>query len=521
MWNDIPGTFAITGVRAYDGLGNEPGLIDLAVADGRIAALRPAGELTLAGVFRLGGDGLSLAPGFLDAHSHSDRNIVESPQADSKISQGVTTEVVGQCGFSPCVAPHPKEHGKEADANLEWEDLASYAACLDRCRPALNIVALCGHNTLRKTVMKNEDRAPTPTEMQRMQEILDRSLRQGAAGLSSGLWYIPGKYASSEEVMELATMLRGTGKPYVTHMRTEADALLEATQEAIRIAACGSGRLQISHLKTGSPQAWGLLDQLLELIAEASRDGLEITADRYPYLYSGTGLRMILGEPYDRFANLQQMLRDSAEEREKLVAMLETPGWPLVPFERVIICNSNLPENAGFLGMTLVEIGERLGVSPARACVQLLAGEAHVYTAFGRMDAGNLERIFGLDWVACGSDAAAYPFDDSQGRAHPRAFGSFPRFFRAVKEKRGAAEAIRRMTSLTARIYRIPERGVLREGYRADLVLFDEENFVDRADFVQPHRRSEGVHSVFVNGRLAFSGDEPEGRGRHGRFLRV
>lgn len=521
MWNPLPETFAISGALAYDGLGNQPALADLLVADGKIAALRPAGELNLTGVHRISGTGLSLAPGFIDAHSHSDTEILRAPQADSIISQGVTTEVTGQCGFSPGIAMQKNERDNLKGEDLGWDDLATYAVALKRREPAVNIVTLCGHNTLRQMVMKNEDRPPTADELHRMQDILLVSLRQGAAGLSSGLWYIPGKYADTDEMTELAKVLRGTGKPYVTHLRTEGDNLLESTREAIRIAASGDGRLQISHIKTGSPKAWGLIDTMLEIVGESTRNGVRITADRYPYLYSGTGLRMILGQPYDRVADLHRVLRESAEEREKLVALLETPGWPLVPFDRTIICHSKLPGNAEFLGLTLVEIGKRLGISPARTCVKLLTEEAYVYTAFGRMSAENLERFLALDWVACGSDAAAYPFDYSQGRAHPRAFGSFPRFFQAVKTQRGAAAAIRRMTSLAATIYNLPKRGVLREGYHADLVLFEEEKFVDRADFVQPHARCEGVHSVFVNGKLAFAGDDPETRGRYGDFLRV
>lgn len=521
MWNPLPDTFAISGALVYDGLGNPPAPMDLVVADGRIAALRPAGELNLTGVYRISGTGLYLAPGFIDAHSHSDTEILRAPQADSKISQGVTTEVTGQCGFSPGIAMRKNERDNLKGEEVGWDDLASYAVALKRREPAVNIATLCGHNTLRQMVMKSEDRPPTPDELRRMQEILQLSLRQGAAGFSSGLWYIPGKYADTSEMIELAKVLKGTGKPYVTHLRTEGDNLLESTREAVRIAASGDGRLQISHIKTGSPKAWGLIDALLDLIGEGARASVQITADRYPYLYSGTGLRMILGPPYDRVANLHQVLRESAEEREKLVALLETPGWPLVPFDRTIISNSGLPENAAFLGLTLVEIGKRLGISPARACVKFLTEEAYVYTAFGRMNAENLERFLALDWVACGSDAAAYPFDHSQGRAHPRAFGSFPRFFQAVRKSCGPAAAIRRMTSLAAAIYNLPKRGVLREGYHADLVLFNEDTFVDRADFVNPHTICEGVHSVFVNGKLAFTGDDPEKRGRHGDFLRV
>jgi N-acyl-D-amino-acid deacylase len=521
MWNPPPETFAISGALAYDGLGNPPSPADLVVADGRISAIRPAGELNLTGIYRLSGKGLSLAPGFIDAHSHSEMEILRAPQADSKISQGVTTEVTGQCGFSPGIAMRRNERENLKGEDVGWDDLATYGVALKRREPAVNIVTLCGHNTLRQMVMKNDDRPPTATELQRMQEILDLSLRQGAAGLSSGLWYIPGKYADTNEMTELAKVLHGTGKPYVTHMRTEGDNLLESTKEAIRIAACGSGRLQISHIKTGSPRAWDLIDAMLEIIGTGMRDGVRITADRYPYLYSGTALRMILNQPYDRVADLNRVLRESAEEREKLTALLETPGWPLVPFERTIICHSNLPENAHFLGLNLVEIGKLLGISPARACVKFLTEEPYVYTAFGRMKAENLERFLALAWVACGSDAAAYPFDYSQGRAHPRAFGSFPRFFQAVRRQCGAAEAIRRMTSLAATIYNIPERGVLREGFHADLVLFEEDKFLDKADFVRPHTMCEGVHSVFVKGRLAFAGDAPERRGRHGDFLRV
>ena len=426
MVTTLPERFAIVGSLVYDGRGNAPRMGDVVVEDGRIAAVRPAGELNLAGTYRISGEGLSLAPGFVDAHSHSDGKVMEAPRADSKISQGVTTEVTGQCGFSPRLAPADRQAEGTAGKDTPWKDLASYATELNRRHPAVNIAVLCGHNTLRQSVMGSEDRAPTAAELRRMREILEGALRQGAAGFSSGLWYIPGKYSETTEVAELAAALRGTRKPYVTHMRSEGDELLEATAEAIRVAAAGSGRLQISHIKTCGRDNWTKFEGLMEAVAAGTRAGVRITADRYPYLYTGTGLRMLLPAPYDRIANLHGMLRDSADEREKLVALLQTPGWPLTPLERTIVCNSGLPENAPLLGLSLTEIGERLGVSPARACVDFLTAESYVYAAFGRMCPENLARFLALDWVACGSDASAYPFDLSQGRAHPRAFGTFP-----------------------------------------------------------------------------------------------
>lgn len=521
MKQECQDSFAITGAEVYDGLGTAPVGADVVVRAGRIAAVAPAGELNLSSCQRVEAAGLSLAPGFIDPHTHSDARIMQSPQADSKISQGVTTDIAGNCGFSPSIilTEEMREFCGGAEV-ITWNDLASYAVELNRRQPAINIMALCGHNTIRSTVMGQADRAPTAAELRRMQEIVATALAQGACGFSSGLWYIPGKYSETDEVMALTAQLRGTGKNYVTHMRNEGDTLIEAVQEAVALAVNGDNRLVISHLKTMYKQNWGKIDELLATIAAAQKSGLQLLADRYPYTYTGTGLRMVLPPPYCLVSDLPALLA-SAEERAKLTAVLSAVDGPLVALDKVVICNSAVLPDRKLLGQDLVAIGRALGEDPAALCVRLLGSEKYTYTAFGTLCQENLERICAQPWVMCGSDENAYPFDDSHGVAHPRAFGTFPRFFQMVRKSRGSAEAIRRMTSLAAQTYRVPERGILREGYVADLVLFDAEAYRDKADFAHPHACCEGVHSVFVNGQLAFTGENPNKRGRHGRFIPV
>lgn len=514
-------SFVITGAQVYDGLGTPPIAADVVVRAGKIVAVASPGELNLSGCRRVEASGLSLAPGFIDPHTHSDERIMQSPQADSKISQGVTTDIAGNCGFSPSIILTEETRRFYGGADtITWGDLASYAVELNRREPAINIMALCGHNTVRTTVMGDADRAPTAAELRRMQEIVATALAQGACGLSSGLWYIPGKYSQTDEMMALTAQLRGTGKNYVTHMRNEGDTLIEAVQEAVALAVNGDNRLVISHLKTMYKHNWRKIDRLLETIAVAQQSGLQLTADRYPYTYTGTGLRMVLPPPYCLVSDLPALLA-SAAERAKLTAVLATPDGPLVSLDKVVICNSTVLPDKRLLGQDLVTIGQALGEDPAALCVRLLASEKYTYTAFGTLCQENLERICAQPWVMCGSDENAYPFDKTQGVAHPRAFGSFPRFFQIVRKVQGSAEAIRRMTSLAALTHRVPERGILRAGYVADLVLFDEESYRDKADFVNSHACCTGVHSVYVNGQLAFTGENPEKRGRFGRFIPV
>ena len=513
-------SFLIRGARVYDGLAGAAVAADVAVADGRIAAVAAPGSLTAAGHKVVDGSGLALAPGFIDVHAHSDITITLDPDADSRLAQGTTTEVIGNCGSSNwCDALEPELLG---ESPRRWHSCREYIALLAELRPAVNIVGLCGHNTLRMRVMGFADRPATPAEVAEMKRLLAEALATGAAGFSSGLWYIPGRYSETAEVCEIASALRGTGKIYTTHMRSEGDRLLEAVEEAKTIAAAGDGRLQVSHMKTMGEANWSKLDDLFASLDEGRRRGLRITADRYPYVHCGLAFRMVMPEPFAAIADIAGYIRASADNRAALRDALA--DHPFVPFDRIVVCNTYAEADRELLGLTLPEFARRRGVSVLDQCMELLENRPDTFAAFQMMSEENLARILAQPYVVAGSDGYALPFDGNlpMTHPHPRDFGTQPRFFRAVSRSSSPGEAIRRMTSLPAELFRIPDRGVIAPGKVADLVLFDEEEFDVAVDFRRPETPARGVKRVWIAGHGAYDGREPQTRGRrYGAFLPI
>ena len=521
------GGFLISGALLYDGTLRAPYPADVVVEGAEIKAVAPAGTLEENGRNRIHAEGLSLAPGFIDAHSHSDATVLAAPEACGKISQGVTTEITGNCGLSafPVLTDTVREHLNSLYAacgvRVSWNDLNGYAAELERRGPAVNIASLCGHNTLRANIAGYEAKALSEAERGRMAELLEETLRQGAAGFSTGLLYTPGRFADTEELLRMMTVLKAFGRPYATHLRSEGDALEEALDEAVFLAEHGSGRLQISHLKTALPRNWNKLERVLARIEKARAAGLRVTADRYPYIHSQTSLSIVLPAPYDAMDDcaIRDVLRNNPEKRAEAVRTLTESGRD---WTRVILTSSHSPAAAGLSGKTIAEAAERTGLTPEEFCVKVLADDAPgSMGAFSGMSGKNLTRILAQKWVCCGTDESARPFDESIGRSHPRGFGSFPEFIRRVAEQSSMPEAIRRVTSLPASIFGLSGRGVIRPGAYADLVLFDEAEFHANADFAHPHRPASGIRLVCVNGVPSYGDLMKHGRERSGAFLRI
>ncbi|MBR2372883.1 MAG: amidohydrolase family protein, partial [Lentisphaeria bacterium] len=312
-----------TNVKLYDGTGRTPFMADVAVKDEKIAAVAPCGTLNKTGHTVIDGKGLDLTPGFVDIHGHSDGKAVTVLSGDSEISQGVTVEVTGNCGFSDYLDEVKDNDLGEAIHKVRG-NFRAYADLVERSHQALNIVHMCGHNTLRAYVMGYENRPPTGEEMRRMKELLADALDNGAGGFSGGPYYLPGKFADTEELKELASLLKGTGKPYATHIRSEGDELLESLAEAVEIAAAGDNNLQISHLKAAPESNWHKIDAAFELIEKAQQTGMDILADRYPYIHSNTSLRTVVPKPFDEVdtITLCTRLKESAQYRAELLAAL-------------------------------------------------------------------------------------------------------------------------------------------------------------------------------------------------------
>ena len=506
----------------HDGTGAEARVCDVGVTGDRVAAI--GGLAAAEARERLDLRGLVLAPGFIDAHSHSDTHILVHPEATSKITQGVTTEICGQCGssaaplFDGATLPSDWEAARPPG---QWQTVAQYRAVLEGVRPAVNIALFAGHNTLRKGVMGYAPRAATPDELALMARRLEAALDDGAAGLSTGLLYNPGPHATAEEIFTLARIAARRGRLYATHMRSESAELLEALDETLVLAESAGVRLQVSHLKTGSADSAWKLAPALEKIHAAQARGARVHADRYPYLAGSTDLDVLLpawAAQGGRDAILGRL--DDPAQRGRVVDELSAHSH----WSGVMIGATWHAALLATRGKTLDVVAAEWGLPPAEAFVKILRlDELRTGAFFFGMNQPNLETIYREPWVMPGSDASLRGLDGPLGldHPHPRAFGTFPRFLRMATTMRNPLsfpEAIRRMTSLPADAFGLRDRGRVVAGAFADLVAFDPETFADRADYANPRQVCEGLRHVIVNGALAFSNHRPTGP-RRGVFL--
>ena len=492
-----------------DGTGGDvfPGSIRI---DGdAIAEVVPRGEISGAkGAEIFDAQGCAVSPGFIDAHSHSDAALIASPGAFSKITQGITTEILGNCGHSLFpVTPHNVEQVASDCAAVGvkpvWTAWRDYCEAVEHVRPAVNFAVLCGHNALCAAYPAIVDQCAA----------LDKMLSEGCQGLSSGLLYAPGRTVPPDELLRLAGVLKATDAIYTTHLRSEGARLLESLEEAMRFASAGSGRLHVSHFKTAGEANWGKLDAALELLERGRADGLRITADRYPYTYSQTSLSVILPPRFDsmRDREIQEKLSGDPEECARLIGELRDSRR----VKRVILTAVSRPEYLPYCGLTLEECAVRAGMdSTASFAIAVLRDDgARAMAAFGGMSPENLKRILQQPWVCCGTDENVRTQDESLGRGHPRAFGSFPLFLKMTAELCGLPEAVRRVTSFPASLFRLKRRGLIKPGYFADLTVFDPAKLDCKADFAHPHTPAEGIVRVYVNGEPTDCG------GRAGRAL--
>ena len=468
----------IRDATVVDGSGTPPFRADVAVSGERIQAVGQLQEYTSAQT--IAAAGCVLAPGFIDAHTHDDTSVVRSPEMLPKLSQGVTTVIVGNCGIS--AAPAQLSHGLPDPMNLlgepevfRYPTFASYVDALALSRPAVNVAALVGHTTLRNNHLDALDRSARPHEVEPMRAQLSEALDHGALGLSTGLAYLSAFSASTEEVGSLVEVLARTGAIYATHLRNEGAAVLPAMDEALDVARRHGVPVVISHLKCAGIDNWGRSGDLLELLEKASREQ-ETGCDCYPYAASSSTL------------DLRQV-----DERVKITITWSTPH----------------PEMAS---RTLAEIAQTWGLPQVEAARRLQPAGA-IYHSMSEED---VRAILKHPRTMIGSDGL--PNDP---RPHPRLWGAFPRVLGRYSREEGLfpfAEAVHKMTGLPAERFGFSRRGLLREGYSADLVLFDPATVRDTATFEDPIRPAQGILSVWVNGVLSYHDLAATGA-RSGRFL--
>lgn len=469
----------LLGATLIDGSGRAALRNSVIVIEGdRIVAVGLRGRVRVPAEARvIDARGLVVAPGFIDAHNHSDRGFREDPSAASQVSQGITTVVIGQDGGSPF-------------------PIGPYLKTLDENPIALNVLTFVGHATLRSRVMgEDTNRRATRAEVQRMKQMVEEAMRDGAMGLSTGLEYETGKPASTEEVVALARAASAFGGIYISHIRDEADKTFEAVEEAIRIGREARIPVQISHIKLGSVAVWGRAPELVALMNRARARGQDITADCYPYDAWSSTIRVLI--PSGRHFDPVDVARGLADV-----------GGPA----NVTIVSCRAHPEYEFKNME--EIARQEGITPVELYMKIVRdGGAGVVGQ--TMKERDIEVFYRQPWVMVSSDGGI-------GSRHPRGAGSYPRVLgRYVRELRWLTltEAIRKMTSLPARRFKLRDRGLVRPGFKADLVLFDPARVIDRATFKEPQLISEGVKRVFVNGEEVWDDGKVTGR-RPGRALR-
>lgn len=495
----------IIGGTVYDGSGSAPRRLDVLLDGDRIADLLPPGSPLPADCERFDATGYAVAPGFIDAHAHAEAARILYPDCRTRLLQGVTTEVSGNCGSSSCcVAGAVGEH--------RWQTYADYCALLNASGQAVNIVHLCGHNSIRRAVMGDANRAPTPDELARMKRLVSELLEQGCAGFSTGLTYFPGKFSDTAELLALAACLKGTGKVYATHLRSEGDRLIEAVDEALAITHAAGCTLEISHLKTIFPRNFHKIDDLLNTLEKARSEGLPVFADRYPYIYSCTSLQQVLPAPYNTNPDIRSYLRQSADHVDEVAEALKHSPRELA---------TTILYAKPWRGKTIAEAAATSNLSCERITAELLRENPGAVCAFRCMSEDNLNRILDRPWVSVGSDGLSSQLDNPDDYTHPRAVATFPVFFRRVSARLGVAEAIRKMTSQPAQIFHIPNRGLLQKGYVADITVFAPDRFDSQADFAGYAPPPSGLKAVFVAGHTAWSNDHPDTVSRHGQILAI
>ncbi|MFO7865643.1 MAG: D-aminoacylase [Candidatus Aminicenantes bacterium] len=521
----------IAGGILVDGSGAEARKADIAVLNGRIAEI---GRISAShGRKVIDARNLIVCPGFIDAHDHSDMGLLVNPKAESHIRQGITTLVSGNCGSSPfplsdAVYEEMRDNLKNAyNIDLDWKDITGFFQRIEKKGTALNYSSFVGQGTVRGAVMGYENRPPEPKEMAAMRKSVQENIRKGALGLSSGLEYAPGSYAGNDEIASLCRAAAGAGGLYSTHMRDEGDFLLESLEETIMTARQAGTGLQISHLKCAYPRNWNKIDRALDVISQAGDSGVDIFCDRYPYVAGATSLSSLnfpLWAQEGGTDDFLERLKDPSLE-EKLRSYLKQREEKLGSWEKVVISSVASKKNRRFEGRSIQDCAETAGKDVFVFLRDLLIEERdQVGMILFMMSEDNLKKILRHPLVGVGCDGSVRaPYGPlSLGKPHPRNYGSFPRVIAEFIRKEKILplpEMIRKMTAVPASRFGFIDRGMVKKGCHADLVLFDFDKIKDKATYQNPHQYPEGIPYVIVNGRLVIEEEEHTGR-LPGRVLR-
>jgi N-acyl-D-amino-acid deacylase len=477
----------------FDGTGAEPIAADIGVAGDRIRAIRSIPER---GAIEIDATGLAVTPGFIDVHSHDDWAVLVDPEFRCKTLQGVTTDVVGNCGSGAAPFGLNQIGGEELATIAPWEGYRGYLARVDETGPSLNIAALAGHGTARLAVMGRQKRPSSQDELLTMQRTIEEAMTAGCVGMSTGLIYEPGRYSESDEIVALARIVAAAGGIYTSHMRNEADGLLDAVRETIHIGEAAGMPVEISHHKASGRDNWGRVRESLALIDEARARGLRVTADQYPYIAGSTGL----------FAVVQNGALGGA-----------APGG-LGRVEPDAILVAACPSRPEWEGRRLDQLALEFDLPGLEAARKIIAEESRTIVVIETMNEDDVRTVMRHPSTMIGSDGVP-----AGSKPHPRLWGTFPRVLGRYTRELGVLtlpDAVHRMTGLPAATFGLIDRGVLREGAFADIVVFDPATIADVGTYDDPARPPIGTAAVVVNGIVVARNGEHTGA-RPGRALRL
>jgi len=495
----------IRNARVVDGSGNPWYKADIAVRNGRIERVGALPSATADRV--IDAANRVAAPGFIDVHTHVERAIFIDRRADAFLRNGVTSIVTGNCGNSAT-------------------DMKSFFSKLEQGGVGLNVAALIGHNSVRTAVMGGANRAPTATELQKMRDLVAQGMRDGAVGFSTGLWYVPGIFSQTAEVTALAKAAAPFGAVYATHMRDEGVTVEDAIREAVTIGREARMPVQISHFKIIDRRHWGNSVKTLQMVEAARRDGLDVVVDQYPYTAASATIDIFF--PREVLADGPSAIAErlsTPASRKRIAARMATEltlrqGQPDYSFATI----ADSPEDRSLEGKTIAEIniarGRKKTVADEIETLIDMRIKGRPYIVYHVMSDQDVDRIMRHPLTSIASDAVMVPFGEAV--PHPRNYGTNARVLGKYVRERGVLtleDAIRKMTSLPARTFGLHDRGLIREGFAADIVLFDPASVRDQAEFSKPHQYSSGFDYVLVNGAVAVDDGKPN-TVRQGRILR-
>ncbi len=507
---------AIKNGKVMDGSGNPWHYADIGISEGTVCAVGRVDDAEKI----IDASGCIVSPGFIDIHTHSDFPILIDPMAQSKIRQGVTTEVVGMCGESAApIHEAVRRYWEKYESSrvpegffYDWSSMADYMERIDKQGTAVNIAPVIGHGTVRQNVLGYDSRVPAEDELEKMRKLVREAMEEGAWGMSTGLIYPPSAYGKQPEITGLARIVAEYGGIYFSHIRNEGETLLEAITEACEIGKNSGASVQIAHFKAKGKPYWGKTKQSLSLVEKYRETGVDITFDQYPYIASSTNLTALLPH-WSQEGGADRLMEylKSDSMRAKMAKEFQ------FSFDWSDILIANAKNNPLYNGRNIAEVAEMMNKDPLNAFFDLLVKEnTQVPTVMFLMNEEDVQRVMQSPYGMVGSDGSAIAPEGiwANNVPHPRFYGTFPRVLAKYVREDGILslqEAVRKMTAAPAQKLGLKDRGLLREGYKADIAIFDPKTVKDVATFTKPQRYAEGIPHVIVNGTLVVENGEHTG----------